>query len=107
MITEKTPLGQLLSVAEAAERLGMKARRLRRVIAAKKIRFLHDGAISIYERWCDEFIEKYSTAPRVRVEKAKAIERPRSSGLEDLMPPVRRFAREKNKKFQVQDASTR
>jgi excisionase family DNA binding protein len=56
-----SPYGRLFAYAEAAEYLGLSYYQVRRLVATRKIRALHGVQTRIYERWCDEFIERNST----------------------------------------------
>lgn len=61
------PLGKLLTVAAAAERLGMDEPTLRREIRARRLNVLRRGrAIGVYERWCDLYVETHTEAPTGR-----------------------------------------
>ena len=57
-------LGKRLTVAQAADALDLNEDQLRREIAARRIRVLRRGrAVSIYERWLEEYIAANSVAP--------------------------------------------
>ena len=80
--------GQLLTVEEAAPRLGMKAATVRREIRAGRLKVLRRGrSIGIYESWLEEYVETHTQQARIEtgsIEAERTSERP--TGIKDLLP---------------------
>lgn len=94
----RTPLGSAFTTRQAAEYLGLSMTKLRRIISRRQIRVLRAGDLVIYQRWCDDFIERHSTAVGdavwpVRVDILATAAAHRPQGISDLMPARRRFPR--------------
>ena len=88
--------GTLLAFRQALTYLGMDEKRLRRLVAAKKIPVHRDGRLGFWSADLDEWIERRRT-PAVDEPKSKHIEvgkaaAPDAKGIEDLMPARRRLS---------------
>ena len=96
-MTPIVPLrGALLSFRQALTYLGMEEKRLRRLVAAKKIPVLRDGRLGFFTADLDEWIERHRT-PAVDEPKSKHIllaqpQVDRAEGIQDLMPARRRLS---------------
>ena len=96
--TVQTPeRGRLLSFAQALEYLGaMPERRLRRLVAAKKIPHYYDGRLFFLSGELDAWLAR-CRRPAVDEAKSKHIELAKAKatgavGIEDLMPKKRRLS---------------
>ena len=87
--------GRLLSFRQAFDYLGMTDRRLRRLVAAKKIPVHRDGRLGFWSADLDAWIEAHRT-PACDRPTSRHIELPRAdvqtTSLADLMPKKRRLS---------------
>lgn len=95
-----SPLGRQLTTDQAAARLGVSVKHLRRLVETRKIEFLKEGGarsrVRIYEQWCDDYVERLrQPVGDVDVETVREASRQNSNviGIADLLPRRRRFAK--------------
>lgn len=90
------PFGRMFTSHEAAEFLGMPMRRLRRLVAAKKIPVVRDGRLAFLEADLRDWIETHRT-PAVDERKSKHLALPKpiaeAGSIEDLMPRKLRLSK--------------
>jgi excisionase family DNA binding protein len=88
--TSASPRGQLLTARKAAERLGISYDSIRALIAAENIAVIrHDSGrlAGIYERDCDEWVERHRRAARdVAHEPSRFATRDVDRMVDDLVP---------------------
>jgi hypothetical protein len=88
------PFGRMFDFHEAAEFLGMPEKRLRRLVATRKIPVLRDGRLAFLENDLRTWIEQHRT-PAAEGASSPHIELPRPRaepvGIDDLLPRRRRL----------------
>jgi predicted DNA-binding transcriptional regulator AlpA len=86
--------GELLTTRQVVERYGIPEKRLRRLVAAKKIPVHRDGRLGFWSKDVEDWIEKRRT-PSDDEQQSKHIElafvKREAAGIEDLMPRHRRL----------------